>query len=208
MADQHENKSANSLTSTPFPFPTSAFVSSHTPEERPSLEIAECRQRVSYRPRCSQVSPGPSENLIPTEVRRPDQLQTSNSVEQVRTDSKPPTFLVTTSVASGASEDPSPLVSSQAALHKVRDLSQQSTIHISELILTATNSRHASVTASEIHSSVSWRRCMIYLSKKRKQRANCYVVVYTSRHRCLASGSVSSFSSEQDRMHPLPHSST
>lgn len=133
MADQHENKSATSLTSTPLPFPTSAFVSSHTLEEIPSLEIAERRQRVSYRPRCSEVLPGPTENLIPTEVRRPNQLQASNSVEQVQTDSRRPAFLATSSVASGASEDPSLLVRSQAALHKVRDLSQRSTYRISEL---------------------------------------------------------------------------
>lgn len=168
MAEQHENKSATSPTSTPLPSPTSTFVSSHTLAKRSSFEIAERSQRVSFRPRCSQVSPDSSENVIPIEVRRPDQLQASNSVEPGKPDIKPPTFLLTSNVASGAPKDPSPLVRSPPALHKVHVLRQQSTYHTSKLILTATNSRDASITYSEIYSSVPWKRCMIHLSNKRK----------------------------------------
>lgn len=166
MADQHENKSATSPTSTPLLSPTTSFVSSHTLAERPSFEIAERSQGVPFQTHCQQVSPDSSENAIPTEDRRPDLLQASNSVEPGRPNINPPIFLLTSNVASGAPEDPSSLVSSPPALHKVRVLSQQSTHHTSNQITIATFSRHASVTYSEICSSVLWKRCMIHLSTK------------------------------------------
>ncbi|KAI4123125.1 MAG: hypothetical protein LQ347_006271, partial [Umbilicaria vellea] len=118
MADQHENKSATSPTSTPLLSPTTSFVSSHTLAERPSFEIAERSQGVPFQTHCQQVSPDSSENAIPTEDRRPDLLQASNSVEPGRPNINPPIFLLTSNVASGAPEDPSSLVSSPPALHK------------------------------------------------------------------------------------------
>lgn len=167
MVDQHDNKLTTSPSPTPLPSSTSAFILSSTLPDRSSFETAERKQLITSALPCSQVLLASSERSIPTEVRRPNQLQASNPAEPGRFEEQSHSFLLNPNATSIAKEDQiSPARSRKAALDKVHALNQRPTYPPSDQFLTATTSRHESVTYSEIYSCITWERGSINTSIK------------------------------------------